>query len=525
MQLLDRLASHARDRGATTAYRMASASSSQETATPQLSWRQLHDAVRAWRDRLLDHARLGPGETILICSPNRLEVPVAILAGLAAGLRVLPVAPELGDAELKRLAEQSAARAMIGTESAVELLAGNIPAVWNIDEVGGSNRPACPTCGIDPGGSSPAQMTPSFRTAAGNTAACASLLLQSSGTTGLPKLVVRTARSLDAAALAIVRSVGFTSDDCVLATLPLSHSYGLEHGLLAPVWAGSTVVLGRGLDLSVIAPELACGATIFPTVPSIIEMLADLANQPPRMPRVRRIYSAGAPLPAGVYETFLGRYGLRVSQLYGATKVGSVTFNDPQQPDFDPASVGQAMHGVSIRILDPAAEADAQGCATHRALGPGEQGQIAIRAASMFDGYLNEPTSLYDGYFPTGDLGRLDASGRLTITGRLKLLIDVGGMKVNPLEVESVLCEHPDVQACVVVPIRQSQTVCRLKAIAMPRDPAHPPSVQSLRELARQRLARYKVPRVFEIRRWLPRSPTGKVLRHLVDAAPTTGET
>jgi acyl-CoA synthetase (AMP-forming)/AMP-acid ligase II len=75
------------------------------------------------------------------------------------------------------------------------------------------------------------------------------------------------------------------------------------------------------------------------------------------------------------------------------------------------------------------------------------------------------------------------------------------------------------------VPIRQSQTVCRLKAIAMPRDPSHPPSVQSLRELARQRLARYKVPRVFEIRRWLPRSPTGKVLRHLVDATPTTEET
>ncbi|WP_428939660.1 class I adenylate-forming enzyme family protein [Fontivita pretiosa] len=523
MQLLDRLAGHAQDRGATTAYRMASPE--QDAAMPQLSWRQLHDAVRVWRDRLLHDAHLGPGETILICSPNRLEMPIAILAGLAAGLRVLPVGPELSAAELKRLAEHSSAVAMIGTESAIELMADNIPTVWNIDQISGSNRASSPTHGIGPARSSAARITDSSRTAARGAAARAGLLLQSSGTTGLPKLVLRSGRSLDAAAMAIVRSVGFTEHDRVLATLPLSHSYGLEHGLLAPVWAGSTVVLGRGLDLSVIAPELACGATIFPAVPSIIEMLADLAGPPPAMPQIRRIYSAGAPLPTGIYEAFLGRYGLRVSQLYGATEVGSVTFNDPQQPDFDPASVGQAMHGVSIRILDPAAEADARICTAHRTLAPGEQGQIAVRAVSMFDGYLNEPTTLCDGYFLTGDLGRLDAAGRLSITGRLKLLIDVGGMKVNPLEVESVLCEHPDVQACVVVPIRQSQTVCRLKAIAMPRDPSHPPSIQSLRELARQRLARYKVPRVFEIRRWLPRSPTGKVLRHLVDATPTTEET
>jgi acyl-CoA synthetase (AMP-forming)/AMP-acid ligase II len=136
----------------------------------------------------------------------------------------------------------------------------------------------------------------------------------------------------------------------------------------------------------------------------------------------------------------------------------------------------------------------------------------------MFSEYVDGEAELINGYFPTGDLGRLDERGRLFITGRLKLLIDVGGRKVNPLEVEAVLCEHPGVDGCVVVPLRQSDTVFRLKAIATPKDPAHPPIAAELRKLAKEKLAAYKVPRLIEIRSTLPRSATGKVLRHLVEA-------
>ena len=135
----------------------------------------------------------------------------------------------------------------------------------------------------------------------------------------------------------------------------------------------------------------------------------------------------------------------------------------------------------------------------------------------MFSGYLTSGAELIDGYYPNGDLGYLDAAGRLFITGRIKLLVDVGGMKVNPLEVEAVLTRHPDVAACVVVAVRQSETVNRLKAVIQPREPAAPPSVQDLRRLARENLATYKIPRIFDFRDSLPLSPTGKVLRHLVE--------
>jgi long-chain acyl-CoA synthetase len=215
---------------------------------------------------------------------------------------------------------------------------------------------------------------------------------------------------------------------------------------------------------------------------------------------MRAAYSAGGPLPRSVFEAFGARLGVRVSQLYGASEIGSVTFNSPGEP-FDPASVGRPMRGVSIRVLG----------------GNDGEGEIAVRAASMFSGYLNGEAGLIDGYFPTGDIGYVDDLGRLFITGRLKLLIDVGGLKVNPLEVESVLMRHPAVEDCVVVPLRQSETVLRLKAVVMLRGGFGSVAIDELRELARGNLSAYKIPRIFEVRDSLPRSAAGKVLRHLVE--------
>jgi acyl-CoA synthetase (AMP-forming)/AMP-acid ligase II len=215
-----------------------------------------------------------------------------------------------------------------------------------------------------------------------------------------------------------------------------------------------------------------------------------------------------------VGDAFAARFGVTVSQLYGATEIGSVTYSDPNLPCFDPASVGRPMKGVTVRILSPdSLDASAP-------LPAGKQGHVAVAAASMLAGYLGDTTPpTADGYFLTGDLGRLGEHDNLTITGRIKLLIDVGGLKVNPVEVEEVLSEHPGVAACVVVPVRISETVSRLKAIVTARaDAPQEPTPESLRKLARARLAGYKVPRLFEVRDSLPKSPTGKILRHLVEA-------
>jgi acyl-CoA synthetase (AMP-forming)/AMP-acid ligase II len=329
------------------------------------------------------------------------------------------------------------------------------------------------------------------------------LLLQSSGTTGRPRIVCRSGESLNAVCRQMCTATGIAAKDQVLAVAPLCHSYGLEHGLLMPIWAGAAVHLCPGFDLPLSLRELEQSAiTFLPGVPAMYEMICTLATRGSRWPSLRRAYSAGAPLPRKIFDGMRDQFDVHVSQLYGATEVGSITFDDPDAPGFDPATVGQPMDGVELHID-----------------GEGESGIVCVRARSMFSRYLDDEASpLQDGFFATGDLGRIDATGRLTIAGRLSLLIDVGGLKVNPAEVEQVLAEHPAVAAAVVVPLKQSETVWRIKAVLTPREADHPPDGEALRRFARERLAAFKVPRVFEIRSTLPRTASGKILRHLVDA-------
>ena len=150
----------------------------------------------------------------------------------------------------------------------------------------------------------------------------------------------------------MTEAIDFRAADRVLMTVPLTHSYGLEHGLLAPIWAGSCVHLCRGLDLSVILPELSGGGiTIFPGVPSTFEMIAAVADPSVTMPALRIAYSAGGPLPRRSSIDLLIASACAFGQLYGATEIGSVTYNAPGT-DFDPASVGRAVRDVSVRILD-----------------------------------------------------------------------------------------------------------------------------------------------------------------------------
>ncbi len=314
------------------------------------------------------------------------------------------------------------------------------------------------------------------------------LLLLSSGSTGTAKVVVRSAASVDAVCEQMVTAIGITAGDHVLATVPLCHSYGLEHGLLAPVWAGATTTLCRGLDVPTVRRELMeSRITVLPAVPSAFEALARLDVAVPHV----RAYSAGGPLPPSVAAACRDRLGLTIGQVYGATEIGSVTYGE----DTD-GSVGRPMPGVTIRI--------------------DEDGQVMVAAPSLFDGYLGEanPTTA-DGFYPTGDLGHVDEQGRLHVTGRVRLLIDVGGRKVNPLEVERVLMDHPAVAGCVVVPVQQTATVARLKALVEPRGVV---DLEELRAFARGRLAAHKVPRSFEVRDALPRSAAGKVLRMQVGA-------
>jgi long-chain acyl-CoA synthetase len=311
----------------------------------------------------------------------------------------------------------------------------------------------------------------------------------------------------------MVERIGFGPTERVLTGMPLGHSYGGEHGVLAPAYGGAAVHVCSGVDLQTISREiLDSGITMLPGVPFLFEILAQADAEFASLARLRHTFSAGASLPIGVYEAFVRRFGVPIGQIYGATELGTVTFNDPAQTGFDPMSVGLPLTGVEPRILDRD-QPDVL-----RPLPQGHEGHLAIRAPSMLSHVAGETISpLVDGFVLTGDLAKIDTHGALTITGRLRLLIDVGGRKVNPIEVEQVIREHPQVAECVVVPVQVSQTVSRLKAVIVARAAGAQVDSESIRSFARERLSAYKVPRMVEFRTTLPRTPLGKILRHLVE--------
>ena len=483
MELLERVFRHGRERPHAAAVRQIWPNSK-----PAITFAALSPAIEKLAREL--NAAL-PGEAVVIVrggnSPQYLAVYLAVLQ---AGMTVFPLPPDLAGPEMLSAAQRSGAAAMISlgdcpidpfsTPHAFEIL--GTPAVLATQP---SWKPA--DLGV-------------------------SMLLLSSGTTATPKIVRRDAAALDAVSRNMVGAMGFGPDDVVLSAVPLCHSYGVEHGLLAPMWAGSEVRLCDGFDPQACLAQLGDDVSVFPGVPFMYEMLCEREGR--KLPRLRMAYSAGGPLPVEIARSFEAKYQNHVSQLYGASEIGSVAYNDPAIEPFDPRSVGRAMDGVEIRIIDASEER------IDRPLPAGAEGHVAIRATSRMSGYVGDESSPFvDGFFLTGDLGRLDQSGALTLTGRIKLLIDIGGRKVNPLEIEQVMQSHPDVSACVVVPMRASQTLFRLKAIVTPMEAGKVLDVRALRAWAKARLSAYKVPRVFELRDTLPRSATGKVQRHLLEAA------
>jgi acyl-CoA synthetase (AMP-forming)/AMP-acid ligase II len=209
--LLARLYRHAAERPASPAYRQADGAS--------LNYEQL--AQRASAVAGLLRERLPPRAIVILSCANQIEYPAAFLGILAAGCTVFPVSSEAADAELMRAASQSGALGAIGDARAVRLLAPAASLTLSRNDV--SSLPT-PTATIQPPAETPGD-----------------LLLQSSGTTALPKIARRTGLSLDAVSAAMAEAIRFSPADRVLMTVPLTHSYGLEHGLLAPIWAGSSV--------------------------------------------------------------------------------------------------------------------------------------------------------------------------------------------------------------------------------------------------------------------------------------------
>lgn len=336
----------------------------------------------------------------------------------------------------------------------------------------------------------------------------ASLLLRSSGTTGRPAVALRTAAALDRVSKILVDILELHHEDEILATLPMQHAYGIEHGVFAPMRAGASVRHQAGFDLGPGVEALGNGVTVFPGVPVTLEAASRVGRPGSAL---RLAYSAGSSLPTSVREGFEAAWDCPTGNLYGATELGTITFGVGGDDRMVP--------GVSVRVASVVDE-DAGEIPVATNSGSGE---LVVRSDAMFAGYQDtrdailEPGRRIDGHFRTGDLGTVDEDGRVEITGRAKIQFDVGGLKVNPTEVESVLMEHPSIREVAVVPLPLTETVTRVRVVVVAEgadDPATRATIlNDLSGIAKRELAPHQRPRTCDFLDELPRTLTGKLLR------------
>jgi len=335
------------------------------------------------------------------------------------------------------------------------------------------------------------------------------VLLYTSGTSGHPKGVMLTHANIQANIRQILACVDLTPKDTILGVLPQFHSFGLTVLTLMPLTVGiKTVFAARFVPQRIVRSFREHRPTFFVAIPTMYNALLSAKDAGPEdFATLRYAVSGAEPLPDAVSGKFMERFGVRISEGYGLTETSPAT-NICLAHNYRAHSVGPVFSEMEQIIADPATDAP---------LPAGVDGEIRMRGPNVMAGYFKlekETRAVFDrnGYFKTGDIGRLDEDGFLYITGRLKEMMIVGGENVFPREIEDVLNRHPDVEVAGVTGDVDAMRGEIPVAFVQIRE-GHGFDEKALLAHCRESLAGYKVPR--EIRRLeqMPRNPTGKVMR------------
>ena len=333
-------------------------------------------------------------------------------------------------------------------------------------------------------------------------------ILLTSGSTARPKMVPLTHASVCLSAYNVGAAVTLGPQDRLLHVLPLVHGHGLISGLLGSLAAGSSVVCTSGFDAAAFFDWLSeFRPTWYTAVPAIHRavLLAAAERKPvTQQSSLRLIRSASSTLPSKVLRGLETAFGVPVIDTYGMTESATQIAANPMGRR-KLGSVGRSA-GAEIAIRD----------GEGRELRPGARGEIVLRGPTMTRGYENDAgataSAFRDGWFRTGDLGYLDPEGYLFIVGRIKDVVDRGGQKVAPAEVEETLLSHPDVIDAAVFAVPHKRLGADVAAAIVLR-PGSKLSGQKLRSFARERLAGFKVPGLIQIVPEIPKGNGGKVKR------------
>ena len=470
----------------------------------RVTYGALRDQVEAVASALVA-AGVGRGDRVGMALPNGLPTIVCFLAASMAGTAA-PLNPAYKEDEFRFYLEDTNARVLLlPSEGADEArrAAGDRVRVLTVDmDASGTVRVA----GVQGRGDAPAPRVDDV-----------ALILHTSGSTGRPKRVPLAHANLSISARNVARSYQLRPDDVSLCVMPLFHVHGLVASTLATLATGGTVVVPAKFNpLSFWRIARDHGATWYSAVPTLHQLLlarvdpGSASGKPPGAERLRFIRSCSASLPPQVMHDLETAFGAPVLEAYGMTEAAHQMASNPLPPATrKPGSVGRGTD-VEIGIMDAAG--------TH--LASGERGEVVIRGPNVIDGYENNPeanaTSFVDGWFRTGDQGFLDPAGYLTLVGRIKELINRGGEKVSPREIDEVLLSHPSVAEAVCFGVPHPTWGEEVAAAVVLREPANE---SDLLAYCRERLADYKRPKQIHISETIPRTATGKIQRRLVAQA------
>jgi acyl-CoA synthetase (AMP-forming)/AMP-acid ligase II/acyl carrier protein len=461
---------------------------------PDVTNARLRDHTVSVVERLRS-AGVRPNDCVAVVLPNGPDLAGAFLA-IASGAVCAPLNPAYTRAELEFYLDDLDARALVvgaGTDSPAKELAAE------------RGVPVLELAPLEDG--APSAAPPSGDVARPEDVA---LVLHTSGTTSRPKLVPLTHANLCASARNVSAVLNLGERDRCLNVMPLFHIHGLVGAVLSSLWSGGSVACAPDFQaprflywLEELAPTW---YTAVPTTHQAVLARVRAEGAPGGRSRLRLVRSSSAPLPTPVLHALEEAFGVPVIESYGMTEAAHQMTSNPLPPgERKPGSVGPAA-GPEVAILDE----------DGAVLPAGSTGEVAIRGDNVFSGYGNNPeaneTVFSNGWFRTGDEGHLDEDGFLFLHGRAREIINRGGEKISPREVDEVLLAHPAVAQAVAFSVPDRRLGDEVGAAVVLR-PGRSVTERELQQFAGERLADFKVPRHLAVVDEIPMGTTGKLQR------------
>lgn len=474
-----------------------------QTEKQTISYSQFFDLARQFSASLTRH-QLVAGDRVGLLLPNIPEFIIAYYGILMAGCIVVPINTMFRQNEIKYILKDCECKVVIFSQDLEEQMVGIvdqnedklIPVVFgtsenndfiNWDSFLDHDSEDVPVYDADPDRDG--------------------VILYTSGTTGYPRGAVLTHSNLSSNAIACVQAGAVTSRDILLGILPFYHSFGQTVVMNTCIVSGAlNLMLPKFEPNLVIKTIQSHNVTILAAVPTMVKILVDSQNQPVELPSIRLCLSGGAKLDQSIYHDFKAKFNHHIYEGYGLTETSPVVSFNPMDYRSKVGSVGLPLAGIDVKIVDE----------NGSEVIPGNEGEIVVKGPNVMKCYLNKPEAtkeiLKDGYFYTGDIGKIDDDGYIYILDRKGDMIIKGGFNIYPKEVEEIISYYPKVREVAVIGVPDPVQGEEVKAYISLKSSKRV-SKKEIIEYCHEHMAIYKCPKYITFLHSLPKSSSGRILK------------